>query len=53
LPFLLRHRGLRLYSVLIDVSEMAGSREGQTPISFDQAELLPQAGIGDSPEEPS
>lgn len=41
LPPLLRHAGRSLYSVLVDVSELAGSKEKTTPLSFAAVELLP------------
>ena len=41
LPPVLRHSGRSLYSVLVDVSEMAGSREKATPLSFTANELVP------------
>jgi hypothetical protein len=42
LPRVLRHRGLSLHTVLVDIADRSGSREKETPISFEDAELLPR-----------
>ncbi|MDX2055458.1 MAG: hypothetical protein SFV15_23855 [Polyangiaceae bacterium] len=41
LPPILRHGGRCLYSVLVDISPEAGSREKHQPISFQESALLP------------
>lgn len=52
LPSVVEHKGLRLWSVLADISEEGGSKEKRPPISFDQADLVPQdAADDDSPTE--
>lgn len=43
LPPVLRHGGLRLYSVLADISEEAGSREKSAPVVITEDELLPKS----------
>jgi hypothetical protein len=44
LPPVIRHDGLRLYSVVADISTEAGSRERQSPIVLTEDELRPQPG---------
>lgn len=43
LPDVIVHDGLRLYSVVADISENAGSRETRDPIKLTVDELLPNA----------
>jgi hypothetical protein len=49
LPEVIVHAGRRLYSVLVDISEDAGSREKHNPLSFEISELIP-APAGSAPD---
>ncbi len=42
LPSVIHHHGLRLYSVVADISTEAGSREKSTPIRLTESELRPK-----------
>ncbi len=42
LPSVIHHQGLRLYSVVADISTEAGSREKSTPIRLTEDELRPK-----------
>jgi hypothetical protein len=50
LPAVIHHQGLRLYSVLADISEEAGSRERNLTVRITEEELLP---VEADAEEPS
>jgi hypothetical protein len=41
LPKVVRHEGLKLYSVVVDISEEGGSKEKGQVISLSEAELRP------------
>lgn len=41
LPRVLKFEGRRLWSTLVDISEVAGSREKENPIHLDESDLLP------------
>jgi hypothetical protein len=43
LPKVARHDGLKLYSVVVDISEEGGSREKQKVVSLSEAEVRPQS----------
>lgn len=45
LPSELRHGGLRLYSVLVDIADDSGSREKHRSIVIEENEVLPTSGI--------
>lgn len=43
LPDVIHHEGLRLYSVVVDISEEGGSAEKRSPISLTAQELSPES----------
>lgn len=42
-PPVVRHRGLRLYPVLIDIAEAVGSSESHAPVEIKEEDLLPDS----------